>query len=66
MSATQVLQRYGTWALIRFMVALLVFVTLHLARLPLLAVARVLQWGMTHTDRLLMAAPTHTPWKEAP
>ncbi|MBP2330621.1 hypothetical protein JOF56_011006 [Kibdelosporangium banguiense] len=55
MSATEVLQRYGTWALLRFVVALLVFVALHLVRLPLVWLAWVLEFGMSRVDRLVTA-----------
>ncbi|SMC99061.1 hypothetical protein [Kibdelosporangium aridum] len=53
MSACEVLEKYGTWALAKFTVALLVFLLLHLARLPLLAVARLLEAGMSGIDRLI-------------
>ncbi|CAM4024829.1 hypothetical protein KIPE111705_36925 [Kibdelosporangium persicum] len=53
MSATEVLEEFGTWALAKFVAALLVFLLLHLARWPLLAVARVLEAGMSGIDRLI-------------
>lgn len=60
MSAFEVLQRYGTWALLRFVLALLMFVALHLVRLPLLAVARVLEVCMRRVDGLIVAGlPPH-------
>jgi hypothetical protein len=55
MSAFEVLQRYGTWALLRFVLALLVFLALHLVRLPLLAAARVLEVCMRRVDGLVVA-----------
>jgi hypothetical protein len=66
MSAQLVVKQFGTWALVRLVIVLLVFLALHLARLPVLALAVALEWGMRQTDRLLIAAPTSNPWKEAP
>jgi hypothetical protein len=64
MSAFEVLQRYGTWALVRFVLALLVFVVLHLVRLPLLVAARVLEVCMRRVDGLVVSGlpprPVHT------
>ncbi|QYN23746.1 hypothetical protein [Amycolatopsis sp. DSM 110486] len=57
MTATRVLERYGTLALVRFTSLLLVFTGLHLARLPFLAVARVLGWAMTVLDTELSTPP---------
>ena len=50
MSATDVLSRFGTWALVKFVLALLVFVLLHLARLPVLLLAVVLDGAMSRVD----------------
>ena len=55
MSAFEVVQRYGTWALLRFVLALLAFVALHLVRLPLLWVARVLEVCMRRIDGFVVA-----------
>ncbi len=55
MSAFEVLQRYGTWALLRFVLALLVFVVLHLVRLPLLLAARLLEVCMRRVDGLVVS-----------
>lgn len=57
MTATSVLERYGTLALVRFASLILVFTGLHLLRLPFLAVARVLAWAMTAIDTEL-STPT--------
>jgi hypothetical protein len=54
MSAVDVLDRFGTWALLRFVTVLLLFLTLHLARLPLVAVARLLEIGMRLVDRAMV------------
>lgn len=62
MSAFEVLQRVGTWVLVRFVLALLVFVVLHLARLPLLLLARVLEVCMRRIDGMVVAGlPTPGP-----
>lgn len=55
MSAFEVVGRYGTWALLRFVSVLVVFVVLHLLRLPLLALARVLEVCMRRIDGLVVA-----------
>lgn len=55
MSAFEVVQRYGTWALLRFVLALLVFVVVHLVRLPLLWVVRVLEVFMRRIDGFVVA-----------
>jgi len=56
MSATDVLARFGTWALLRFVLALLVFVLLHLVRLPVLLLAVVLDSAMSRVDNAVTAA----------
>ena len=56
MSAMEVLARFGTFALLRFVLALLVFVALHLVRLPILMVVRVLEAAMSRVDRAVTAA----------
>lgn len=50
MSAFDVLQRYGTAALLRFTGAVTVFLLLHLIRIPLVIVARVLEVSMHRVD----------------
>ncbi|WP_460404954.1 hypothetical protein [Actinophytocola sediminis] len=56
MSATDVLARFGTWALLRFTLALLVFVLLHLVRLPVLLLTAVLDGAMSRVDRAVTSA----------
>lgn len=58
MSAFDVLERFGTAALLRFLGAVAVFVLLHLVRLPLLTLARLLEVGMRRVDGYLTAAAT--------
>jgi len=53
MSAFEVLERYGTTALLRFLGAVAVFVALHLLRLPFLLLARLLEVGMCRVDAYL-------------
>lgn len=60
MSAWDVLARFGTVKLLGFVVALLVFVALHLARLPLLLVARLLEAAMSRVDHAITAAVSVT------
>jgi hypothetical protein len=64
MSAMEVLEKFGTWALLKFVVALLVFVALHLVRLPLVWLARALEFGMSRVDRLVTAGVSadNTAW----
>jgi hypothetical protein len=61
MSARDVLARFGTWALLRFVLALLVFVLLHLARLPVLLLAVVLDSAMSRVDNAVTAAVSDRP-----
>lgn len=55
MSVSEVLDRYGTWALLRFVLTLMAFVTVHLVRLPLLLAARALEALMQRLDDLVAA-----------
>lgn len=50
MSVFEVLQRFGTAALLRFTGAVAVFLLLHLLRIPLVLVARVLEVSMRRID----------------
>jgi hypothetical protein len=50
MSAFEVLQRFGTAALLRFTTAVAVFLLLHLLRIPLVLIARVLEVSMRRID----------------
>lgn len=65
MSASEVLARFGTWALLRFVLALLVFVVLHLVRLPVLLLAVVLDGAMSRVDRSVTAAVSVRPERGA-
>lgn len=56
MSASDVLRRFGTWAFLRFVLALLTFLALHLARLPFVLIARLLETGMSRVDKAVTAA----------
>lgn len=57
-----VLARSGTTALLRFVGALLLFTVLHLVRLPLVLLARVLELSMRRVDAYVTGhATTHTP-----
>jgi hypothetical protein len=56
MSASEVLQRFGTWTFLRFVLALLMFLALHLARLPFVLIARLLETGMSRVDKAVTAA----------
>jgi hypothetical protein len=58
MSAWEVLVRFGTVRLLGFLLALLLFVALHLARLPLLLIARLLEAAMSRVDHAITAAVT--------
>lgn len=61
MSARAVLARFGTWALLRFVLALLVFVLLHLVRLPVLLLAVALDSAMSRVDGAVTAAVSGGP-----
>lgn len=61
MSATDVLARFGTWALLRFVLALLVFVLLHLVRMPVLLLAVALESAMSRVDGVVTAAVSQDP-----
>ncbi|SFJ91151.1 hypothetical protein SAMN05421835_110176 [Amycolatopsis sacchari] len=50
MSAFEVLQRFGTTALLKFAAAVVVFLLLHLLRIPLVVLARVLEVSMRRLD----------------
>jgi hypothetical protein len=50
MSLFVVLRRLGTLALLRLLAALLLFMVLHLARIPLVLAARVLETAMRRLD----------------
>jgi hypothetical protein len=54
-SVTEVVDRFGTVALLRLLLLVTVFVVLHLARLPLVWVARALEVCMSRVDRAVVA-----------
>lgn len=56
MSASEVLQRFGTWAFLRFVLALAMFLALHLARLPFVLIVRLLETGMSRVDMAVTSA----------
>lgn len=60
MTATDVLARFGTWALVKFTAALLVFVLLHLTRWPVLLLVAVLNAAMARLDAAVTSAVSHT------
>lgn len=64
MSAGDVLRQFGTLALLRFVAVLLLFLTLHLTRLPLVLLARILELGMRHVDRAMVAGLSPRPWRD--
>jgi hypothetical protein len=60
-STFDVLGQFGTAALIRFVGALLLFLALHLVRLPLLVAVRVVEMSMRRVDATPPAKPPRTP-----
>ena len=64
MSATEVLEQFGTRRLVAFVAALALFLALHLARMPLLLTARLLEACMARVDSWVTASvsrPVSTP-----
>ena len=61
MSTFDVLERYGTWALIRHLVTVLLFVVLHLLRIPLVLVSRVLEGVMRELDAYAAGQASRPP-----
>lgn len=55
MSAFDVLSRYGTATLLRFLGCVALFVALHLLRQPFVLAARLLEAGMRRVDARLTA-----------
>jgi len=55
MSASEVLQPFGTWAFLRFVLALLMFLVLHLVRLPFVLIATLLAAGMSQVYKSVTA-----------
>lgn len=56
MSAAEVLAQFGTWRLVKFVVGLLLFVMLHLMRLPVLVLVKVLEGAMSRVDKAVTGA----------
>lgn len=56
MSAFDVLSRFGTAALLRFLGAVVLFVLLHVLRIPVYLLAKVLEIGMRRVDGALQRA----------
>lgn len=61
MSANDVLDRYGTAALLRFVGAVVLFTLLHLLRWPFVLLARLLEIGMGRIDAYLTGTTTTRP-----
>jgi hypothetical protein len=61
MTTFEVLNRYGTAALLRFVGAVLLFCVLHLVRLPLVLLARVLEVSMRRVDAYATRQAAHRP-----
>jgi hypothetical protein len=61
MSAFEVLQRFGTAALLKFAGAVAVFLLLHLLRIPLVVTARVLEISMRRIDRFAAKQASKPP-----
>ncbi|MGW7534720.1 hypothetical protein [Amycolatopsis sp. NPDC054798] len=61
MSTFEVLSRYGTLALIRHALTVVLFLVLHLVRIPLVLVARVLEGVMGELDRYATAQASRPP-----
>jgi hypothetical protein len=64
MSAVDVLRQFGTWALLRFVAVLVLFLTLHLVRLPLVVIAHVLEIGMRRVDGAMVAGLSPHPRRD--
>lgn len=63
MTTFEVLDRFGTAALVRFVGALVLFLALHLIRMPLVVLVRVLETCMRRVDQYAtrQATPTNRP-----
>ncbi|MFI5611334.1 hypothetical protein [Amycolatopsis sp. NPDC051903] len=58
MTTFDVLQRFGTLALIRHALTVLLFLALHLIRIPLVLLARILEWLMRRLNDYAAAQAT--------
>jgi hypothetical protein len=56
MSGFDVLRRFGTAALLRFLATVALFVLLHLVRIPFYLLARALEVGMRRVDASLTSS----------
>ncbi len=61
MSTFDVLERFGTAALVRFAAAVALFLLLHLIRIPLVIAARVLEGVMRRADAYAAAQASRPP-----
>lgn len=61
MSTFDVLERFGTWALIRHLIVVLLFVVLHLLRIVPVLVCRVLEGVMRELDAYGAAQASRPP-----
>ena len=61
MSMFEVLRRFGTFALLVFTGAVLVFLLLHLIRIPLVLIAKVLEIGMRRLDAFVTRHASRPP-----
>jgi len=61
MSIFDVLDRLGTAALLRFTAAVVLFLTIHLVRVPFVLVARVLEFSLRRLDRYVTTAASRPP-----
>jgi hypothetical protein len=61
MSIFEVLERHGTAALFRFVGAVVLFLTLHAVRLPLVILARILEGVMRRVDTFAVRQATARP-----
>ena len=60
-SVFEVLERYGTWVLLKFAAAVALFLALHLVRIPLVLAARVLEIALHRVNRFAARVSTQAP-----
>lgn len=63
MSMFEVLSRFGTWALLRFIGAAVLFLLLHLLRIPFVLTARVLEIAMRRANAAAARVASQPPRK---
>lgn len=61
MSAFDVLDKFGTAALLKFFAAVAAFVLLHVLRIPIFLLAKLLEIGMVRIDRHLAGSIAAAP-----